>query len=638
MATLAKLTIDLAAKTGKLQTDLKRANKYTKSWADKSRVHAKTVTAALAGTATVAGVALVAAYRDAAEEADKLAKISDKIGIAPEKLTKLQHATSLFTSAGLGAMNEALTKASKRLGEFNASGGGAAAKWLEKLNLDTQELATLSPDQLFNKYAEAIRGLEGRGQQLAATSALMGDESRQLITLIDQMPSSLKAAGDEADALGLTMSRVDLAKIEAANDAVGNASKMFGAFGKQLAANVSPYVQAIAENFKQSAIEAGGFGQVATNVVDSVVSAVGFAADAVHGLSVVWGAIKAATGEYFNFVLSGLVKMDSGITAFLNKIPGVAATESAALQQLSADVATFSDSATASFKESLLAPMPSEKIKLWMEDVKTKADLVAAEMAANTIAGAKEGEEYDPEADPAVIAELARMEYLKALKETNTATEFESEELAYLNKQALLEQRFQSKLITEESRNKLLESLRLKHLSNVEKIEAKASKKEQKTDKDSANSRLGMASGFFSQMGALGGDFLKVSQALSTGQALIATFTGQAEALKLPFPANLAAAAKVGIAGFGFINSIKGAVSGGGSGGSSSPASIPSAAVQIPTTDNAASYVGSESESVATAKVIDITVNIEPDEKYSGAAVREMMERIGEEAGYNVSF
>lgn len=65
---------------------------------------------------------------------------------------------------------------------------------------------------------------------------------------------------------------------------------------------------------------------------------------------------------------------------------------------------------------------------------------------------------------------------------------------------------------------------------------------------------------------AAGGDkMVKISKVFGAAQALIATWTGAAEALKLPFPANLAAFAKVLATGFGAVQAIKSVSTGSGS-------------------------------------------------------------------------
>jgi hypothetical protein len=74
---------------------------------------------------------------------------------------------------------------------------------------------------------------------------------------------------------------------------------------------------------------------------------------------------------------------------------------------------------------------------------------------------------------------------------------------------------------------------------------------------------------------------MRMAKVFSAAKALINTMEGASEALKLPFPANLAAAATVISSGMGFISAIKGVSSSGGGGGvpsASSAPSIPSAA------------------------------------------------------------
>lgn len=70
---------------------------------------------------------------------------------------------------------------------------------------------------------------------------------------------------------------------------------------------------------------------------------------------------------------------------------------------------------------------------------------------------------------------------------------------------------------------------------------------------------------------------LKIAKVASAAKALINTYEGASEALKLPFPMNLAAAAKIIATGLGFVSSIKSVTSSGSvSGGSSSGGSVPS--------------------------------------------------------------
>jgi len=264
----------------------KRAFASAKKGLDGVSKRVLNVKSGLVGLSGAAGFGLL--VRASLKSNDALAKTADKLGITTEALAGLHHATSLYTSVGSSALNEALTKSIKRLGEFNATGGGAAAIWLKKLNLDTQELSKLRPDELFKRYAVAIRGLNDRGQQMAATSALMGDESRQLIGLIDAMPGSLRKATIEAQALGLSMSRIDAAKIEEANDSMTRITGVIKGVSNTTAVALSPYISGIADHFSNAAIESKGFKKEVNGAVDA--AAGGFAT------------ILETMGESVNFI------------------------------------------------------------------------------------------------------------------------------------------------------------------------------------------------------------------------------------------------------------------------------------------------------------------------------------------------
>lgn len=201
------------------------------------------VSRVLAGFAPLIGAAGFGALTaQSLKSVDALAKTADKLTITTESLASLQLLTDLYSSASAPAMSEALTKATKRLGEFNATGGGAAAKWLEKLNLDTAELATLKPDELFKRYAESVRGLNDRGQQLAAMSALMGDESRALIGIIDAGADVFDDAAETVDKFGTGIRRLDASRIEDANDSITLMQESIKGLGIEMGVKLAPHI------------------------------------------------------------------------------------------------------------------------------------------------------------------------------------------------------------------------------------------------------------------------------------------------------------------------------------------------------------------------------------------------------------
>lgn len=132
--------------------------------------------------------------------------------------------------------------------------------------------------------------------------------------------------------------------------------------------------------------------------------------------------------------------------------------------------------------------------------------------------------------------------------------EFQASEL-----QILADARAQN-LISEEEYQEKLTLLNKEHAdkrSEIARLEATAR----------ISTMLGAGEDILGALGAFNEKALKASQVFGAAQALISTFQGQAEALKLPFPANLAAAAAVGAKGLALVGAIRSVSASGGGGG-----------------------------------------------------------------------
>ena len=402
-----KLGLNIASFKNKLNESSKNLNttkaKFKKSTMAMKRQFKgvaksiKSVSKVVLGLGTAIGVGLVSSYKNAAEAADLLAKNADKIGINPERLVELRHNAQLL-GVNFKTVDVALEKASKRLGEFNTTGSGAAAQWLKEFNYDTEELAKLAPDQLFHKYAESIRGLSTRGEKLAAVSALMGDKARQMLLVIDQTPEAFKKTANEAHMLGLTMTRIDLAKIEAANDEILRAQSLFKGFGNTLAVAVAPVLETLVNKFKETVIQAGGFGKIVPKIFNSVIGAVEFVADAVNGLVVVWKGLKVVALGFSTALIGAL---DLGIKALAKFGNSIVQSALLPLKAVLSLLSNFSDTAKEAlesinnfkieppeflgeafqsqmdalilakteFNTAMLSPVPSERIKDFVAEV-----------------------------------------------------------------------------------------------------------------------------------------------------------------------------------------------------------------------------------------------------------------------------
>jgi len=418
-----------------------------------------------------------ALVKSSLDAVDALAKKSDQLGVTTQKLAGLHHATQLYTSAGVGALDEALVKATKRLGEFNATGGGAAAQWLKKLQLDTQQLAALSPDQLFLKYAEAIRSLNDRGQQMAAMSALMGDESRQLIGLIDAGSDAINEATKRAEAYGLALNRIDAAKIEAANDALFEAGQAVKGVATTLTVQLAPYIKIVAQRFADAAAQSGGFKSVVLDAVEGAAMAVGYLGNLIKGLEFAWAAAKFASAKAAEYIIKLIQNTTGRIYGALSYLPGKAGEIFGEAKALIDATAVAAEQRSAELKQRMDAiaaeGLPAERIRQFFAEVRAEADATAAKVAATAAkaSGVAGGGPVTPESTAEI--DKQREMLTQKLENLNTylMTAQAREQQAYENRQFIIEEAFQNELITAQTRQQLLEQLEAQHQKKLSALE-----------------------------------------------------------------------------------------------------------------------------------------------------------------------
>jgi len=173
--------------------------------------------------------------------------------------------------------------------------------------------------------------------------------------------------------------------------------------------------------------------------------------------------------------------------------------------------------------------------------------------------------------------------------QTALMTQEEAQLASYTRQQETLRLALEQKLITQKEYNALMQDAQQQHQDAMAGIDAyRYGTGLQKTEAFLGDMAQAFASG--------GDKMVKIAQITGAAQALISTYVGAAKALELPFPGNIAAAAKVIAAGMGFISSInsgsKSSSGGGGSSASSAAASSAAAAPAMPTQRIDVAYSG----------------------------------------------
>lgn len=186
---------------------------------------------------------LISKFQETADALDKIGKTADKLGISVEKLQGLQFAAEQ-TGVSADTMNMAMQRMVRRVAEA-AQGSGEAVNALKELGISAEKLAQLSPDEQMRQIADAMQGVAGQGDKVRLAMKLFDSEGVALVNTLAGGSAALDEYQRQLEETGAVMSREQIAKVEAANDAWNKASKTIdGAFRKALVA-IAPAIESV---------------------------------------------------------------------------------------------------------------------------------------------------------------------------------------------------------------------------------------------------------------------------------------------------------------------------------------------------------------------------------------------------------
>lgn len=294
-----RLIIDLLARTGMFETDMKRAEKSLEQFRKKAREVGKVVGLAFAA----AGTAVTVMVRNAIRDIDSLALMSTQIGLTTDNLSRMRYAAEQMAGVSAGQFDMALRRMTRRIAEA-AEGGGPAANALRAIGLEAQALSKMSPDEQFRKLADAMKATENQGSRLRATMAIFDTEGMPLVNMLRQGSDAIREFEGEADKLGLTIDSKTAAASREFTKQLQTLSAVKQGLVLRITAAVLPTLNALTQQFVGSAKGAESLDKAAR------VAASGMKIMAALGAIVV-GAFKTL-GEYLGGVAAAFVALLSG--------------------------------------------------------------------------------------------------------------------------------------------------------------------------------------------------------------------------------------------------------------------------------------------------------------------------------------
>ena len=298
--------VEFFGKDGRLMETVKRVGQKLRTFGASISMSGMKV----AGMGAAIAAPIAAAVGNFVSLGSEISDASQRTGIAAEQLSTLGYAAKQSGAEmddlirGVGKMQQHLADA--------ASGSESAQQAFSDLGLSAESLAGMSTDKQFRTVAEAVSKIGDPAQRASAAMDIFGKSGMQLMPMLREGRSGLKAMEDRARDLGLVMSGESVSAADKLGDLFDDiwaqAKKLTYEIGSALAPAVTSASESVAN------IAAIGIGWVQQNrkVITTVAGvAVGLisagAAIAAFG-GVIWGvglALSGLAGAYA--IVAGVV-------------------------------------------------------------------------------------------------------------------------------------------------------------------------------------------------------------------------------------------------------------------------------------------------------------------------------------------
>jgi hypothetical protein len=239
MSEIGALSVRIGANTADLTKGLKEAEKEISNFGKYTETLGSNLKA-LAGVATVVGTAVGVMVKQAINAADEMGKLSAKIGVSTEELSKLSYAAELAgVSTGelqgsLSILIKNMTAASQGSGEAKA---GFDALGIQVKNAD----GTLrSSADVMGDVADQFAKMQDGADKTALAIRLFGRSGANMIPLLNGGRDAIRDAGDELELFGGVITPEAAKQAEIFNDNLTKLATAAKGAAQQLSESLLP--------------------------------------------------------------------------------------------------------------------------------------------------------------------------------------------------------------------------------------------------------------------------------------------------------------------------------------------------------------------------------------------------------------
>jgi len=326
MAAVGKIVAVLTARTGGFVKGINRAANRSRRFGKAISGVAKRVAKLGIGLAAVAAGALVLVVKSQLKAIDSLAKLSRNLGVSVEQLQAFKLAAAIAGVSG-EVFDKALKRLVKSTGDLEA-GLSTQVRAFERLGLSIEDVRGLRPDEVMKKIADAVRDVGVTVNTTAAIMDIFGARiGADLVEFLRRGSEGLTQFEADAKALGLTISGIDAAQVEAANDAMTRLRAVISGVAQKITVELAPFITAAVNELIEMGNVGEAIGPAIEGALETASKVLSVGARFVQAWVVAWKAAELAIKRVQLALVNAFVQVEIFRGADLTVGPARAAIE-----------------------------------------------------------------------------------------------------------------------------------------------------------------------------------------------------------------------------------------------------------------------------------------------------------------------
>jgi hypothetical protein len=267
-------------------------NKTKKAFASVKQSLAKVGGAAKGAAKVVGGIGLavaavatafVAMGKKAFDALDSIGKTASRTGIAAESLQALRLG-AVESGSSVEALNKAIEKFSKNIGDVIVKGTGEATYALDRMGISLYDSAGAlkDNDQILREVADGIKNMASETEKNSALQGLFGRQGILMNQVFGEGAVAIDRWIAKAKEMGFVVSGTAIKSVEAFNDRFAELKFMLTGLVNQTFAALAPGLEKMITDFNEWAIAVNGAGnnleklgkKIAENLVEGLATAI----------------------------------------------------------------------------------------------------------------------------------------------------------------------------------------------------------------------------------------------------------------------------------------------------------------------------------------------------------------------------